>query len=264
MIRIESDTLEEAYSKAAKELSCSVTDIDIDIIQNASGGFLGMFKKNAIIMASVKGKFKKPQNGTKERGGRRYQSAKKANALQKEEGRTNTEKEAKRAQRNEDKKKPKADIKVVLPEIEKGVKGLMEASCFEIDKIAVSQYSEDTVLMEFDGEDAALLIGKEGYRYKALSYLLYNWISLKYGLYIRVEIAEFLKNQEEMIGRYLVPVIERVKSNGRAQTRVLDGVLIKIALEELRNEFPQKYVGIKNAREGGKFIVINDFNRKSS
>lgn len=119
-------------------------------------------------------------------------------------------------------------------------------------------------MIEFSGEDAALLIGKEGYRYKALSYLLYNWINLKYGLNIRLEIAEFLKNQEEMIEKYLAPVIERIRSTGKGQTKILDGVLIKIALESLRSEFPEKYVGIKAGKEGGKFIVVNDFNRKNA
>ncbi len=77
-----------------------------------------------------------------------------------------------------------------------------------------------------------------------------------------LEIAEFLKNQEEMIAKYLVGVIERINNTGRAQTKILDGVLVKIALESLRAEFPDKYVGIKSGREGGRFIVINDFNRK--
>ncbi len=72
-----------------------------------------------------------------------------------------------------------------------------------------------------------------------------------------------MKNQEEMIGKYLVSVIQRVQSNGRGQTKILDGVLIKIALEKLREEFPEKYVGIKSARSGGRLIVINDFNRKT-
>ena len=132
-----------------------------------------------------------------------------------------------------------------------------------MDDIKVAKHDENTILIEFGGVDAALLIGKEGYRYKALSYFLYNWINIKYGANIRLEIAEFLKNQEEMISKYLVPVIERVTSNGRGQTKVLDGVLIKIALEKLRTQFPEKYVGIKSARSGGRFIVINDFNRKT-
>lgn len=39
MIRVEAETLQEAYSKAAGELSCSVVDLEINIIQNGSGGF---------------------------------------------------------------------------------------------------------------------------------------------------------------------------------------------------------------------------------
>ena len=60
---------------------------------------------------------------------------------------------------------------------------------------------------------------------------------------------------------YLSTIIERVELIGKAQTKPLDGVLVKIALEQLRQRFPDKYVGIKNSDEG-KFIVINDFHKK--
>ena len=158
----------------------------------------------------------------------------------------------------------KRDINEVVDEVRVEVKNLFKYSCFSLDIPTVSKYNDDTILIEFTGEDAALLIGKEGYRYKALSYLLYNWINLKYGLNIRLEIAEFLKNQEEMIQKYLIPVMERIRNSGRGQTKILDGVLIKIALEALREQFPEKYVGIKSGKEGGKFIVVNDFNRKNA
>ena len=55
MIRVEAGTLQEAYSKAAAELSCSVVDLEINIIQNGSSGFLGLFKKNAIVEVGRKG-----------------------------------------------------------------------------------------------------------------------------------------------------------------------------------------------------------------
>lgn len=55
MIRVEASTLQEAYSKAASELSCSVVDLEISIIQNGSNGILGLFKKNAIIEVYRKG-----------------------------------------------------------------------------------------------------------------------------------------------------------------------------------------------------------------
>ena len=48
-MRVEAKTLEEAYFIAAKKLNCSVTDLEVKIIQHPSRGFLGLFAKNAII-----------------------------------------------------------------------------------------------------------------------------------------------------------------------------------------------------------------------
>ncbi len=45
MIRIEAETLEEAYSKAAQDLNCSVTELEIEVLQYPSKGFLGFFQK---------------------------------------------------------------------------------------------------------------------------------------------------------------------------------------------------------------------------
>ncbi len=294
MIRVEANTLQDAYLNAAKEMECSVTELDIEIVQNSSSGFLGMFKKSAII--EVRKKSQRSQKPQKTEDKTKIQKTRREKRVRKEstkvvktddnsqsktpqkKRRAKSEKVAKtvtseKKQDNSKNKKPnrremkkqelKVDIDTAIKEISLGINRLFKESCFEIDDIKVSKYNNDTILLEFGGVDAALLIGKEGYRYKALSYFLYNWINIKYGANVRLEIAEFLKNQEEMIGKYLVPVIDRVRSGGRGQTKTLDGVLIKIALEKLRNEFPEKYVGIKSARSGGRFIVINDFNRKT-
>jgi spoIIIJ-associated protein len=149
-----------------------------------------------------------------------------------------------------------ADVAV---NVQKEINKLFTFTCFSIDKIEVTAYDADTLLVEFKGEDAALLIGKEGYRYKALSYMIFNWINTKYKLQLRLEIAEFLKNQEESVSRYLVGVCENVDRAGRAQTKILDGVLVQIALKELREKYPNKYVAIRSTRDGLKFIIINDY-----
>ena len=323
MIKVEAATLQEAYSKAASELSCSVVDLDINIIQNGSSGFLGLFKKSAIIEVQRKGA--KPFKEERERkefvaprkdessevdvalgDDRRDRNRRSKNRRNKNKNREFPKSEFSENKRSEalppkespmvsatPKAEPKVEIPKVIPakeprhtiaptaidqnfhhekreindvidEVRVQIKNLFKYSCFTLESPLVSKYSDDTILIEFSGEDAALLIGKEGYRYKALSYLLYNWINLKYGLNIRLEIAEFLKNQEEMIEKYLVPVIERIRNSGKGQTKILDGVLIKIALGALRSEFPEKYVGIKSGKDGGKFIVVNDFNRKNA
>jgi pantoate--beta-alanine ligase len=52
MIKIEAITLEKAYQDAASSLECSVTELRIEVVQHPSNGFLGMFKKSAIIVAT--------------------------------------------------------------------------------------------------------------------------------------------------------------------------------------------------------------------
>ena len=136
---------------------------------------------------------------------------------------------------------------------------LFDLTCFKVEEVEVSVYDENTLLVELKGEDAALLIGKEGYRYKALSYMIFNWINSKYQVQLRLEIAEFLKNQEEAVSRYLEGVYESVDRDGRAQTKILDGVLVQIALKELRERYQDKYVAIRSTRDGMKYIIINDY-----
>ncbi len=374
-MRIEAENLQEAFKKAAEELNCSVTELDIKILQNPSAGFLGFFKKTAIIEAIKEGAHKEakkvPQAARKENVNEKKREFKKKESLgeeqscqddkdkkknhknrhehhksqavkqnetsaadepkftephaelqvnephkkerpKKESGKnildhsiidtfnkndfyegedkagssekfdspasggetnltqsapnlTKKEKQDSRADRGlaqkQKEQKQKADIDKALPEIKQGVEKLFGGNFFKIDKIDVRKFDDDTVIVELDGEDAALLIGKEGYRYKAISYLLYNWIGSKYGLSVRLEIAQFLQNQEAAIEQYLKSVIERVEETGKAKTKHLDGVLVKIALEKLREKFPDKYVGVKSNSDG-QYVVVNDFIKK--
>ena len=381
-MRIEAANLQEAFQKAAQELNCSVTELDIKILQNPSAGFLGFFKKTAIIEAVKEGAANKEvkkthqngrENGQKENGAEKKKEFKKkenlseeqnhrndkkknhknrhenhknqaaksndsalnASKLEESQSQTKAQSKEKEAHKKEQPKKEsgksildhsiidtfnkndfydseekagssenlnsqavgseanlkqvapnlakkensdtrqtcaqsaqkqkeqklRADIDKALPEIKQGVEKLFGGNFFAIDKIDVSKFDDETVLVELDGEDAALLIGKEGYRYKAISYLLYNWISSKYGLAVRLEIAQFLQNQEAAIEQYLKGVFERVEETGKAKTKPLDGVLVKIALEKLREKFPDKYVSVKSSGDG-QFVVVNDFIKK--
>ncbi|MFK5937602.1 MAG: Jag N-terminal domain-containing protein [Sulfurimonas sp.] len=158
-----------------------------------------------------------------------------------------------------DEEQDMSHINEVVKSVNKEINELFELTCFEIDKIAVSAYDEETILIEFNGEDAALLIGKEGYRYKAISYMLFNWINSKYKVQLRLEIAEFLQNQEESVFRYIESVCESIDRDGKVQTKILDGVLVQIALKELRQKYPEKYIVIRSTKDGLKYIIVNDY-----
>jgi len=320
MIKIEAITLEEAYSNAALKLECSITELQIEVVQAPSSGFLGLFKKKAIIVAALKTKklsdeISEPKEDKAKYDKKSESKVLKQKATKKPEVKVESKKEMPRQKETskvEFKKKEKPANKkqehrvlndTIMPQsfvstqddedydmqdinftadyededdieeqvldtksttevakiVQVEINNLFDLTCFNIDKVEVFAYDADTLLIEFKGEDAALLIGKEGYRYKALSYMIFNWINTKYQLQLRLEIAEFLKNQEESVSRYLVGVYENIERDGRAQTKILDGVLVQIALKELRNKYPNKYVAIRSTRDGLKFIIINEY-----
>ncbi len=292
MKKVEAPTLEEAYEKAATQLACSITDLEYEVVQYPSKGILGFLKKKAIIVATCKSSHK-PEVKVETKASIKEEDitppiseeesvASEILATVKEESVKEEPEVTESAELKSEKdavldsffetnrdESEEAVVKesVVYDElalmIEDQLKELLSHSCFEIDVVEVD-VRDDTALIFIDGDDAALLIGKEGYRYNALSYMLFNWLHTKYELFIKLEIAEFLTSQQEMIRNYIKPVIENVEKHGRGKTRSLDGILVQIALEQLREAFPNKYVAVKTGREGNKFVVINEFNNKSN
>jgi len=282
MKKVEAATLEEAYIEAATQLSCSISNLEYEVIQYPSKGILGFLKKPAIIVATCKHavdntikestsvplQHEEPESVEESVASeimatlKEEESPKASNFAQNDtvlEGFFDVDKEEEETFETFEEERIVYDELARL--IEEEIKVLLSHSCFDMDIVEVDVI-DNTALIFIDGEDAALLIGKEGYRYNALSYMLFNWLHSKYELFIKLEIAEFLTSQQEMIRHYIQPVIENVERNGRGKTRPLDGILVQIALEQLREVFPNKYVAIKTGKAGKKFVVINEFNTK--
>ncbi|RXJ75417.1 hypothetical protein CRU86_08340 [Aliarcobacter skirrowii] len=287
MKKFEANSLEEVYDLAKKEFNCSITELVIEVIQQPSKGFLGFGKKKAIICAYCKCENQGQKDSFKiyknkdvkiEDVNSRIENSKKCEEfedikIEKKEDIVKVPSVEKKEKifdnfYHEDKdkevskiiiKKPKDEI---IKEIKDGLNLLFSDTCFNLDDVKVSFYDDETIYIEFYGEDSALLIGKEGYRYKALSYILFNWINDKYGLMLRLEVAEFLKNQEVAINLYLEPVIEIIKDKGNFKTKPLDGILVHIALKRLREEFPLKYVAVKTNIKGEKYVLVNEYKSK--
>ena len=257
MRKIEAPTLESAYAEACRHFECSVTALDIVVVQHPKKGFLGFMSQNAVIVARIR-------EATFIVEEREAPSVVEENDWEAEEaGETPLAYEEDDEGYEEDDDdyylESADDLEEIAAEVEAKINALFATVCFDLAPISVSVYDDDTLLVEFNGEDAALLIGKEGYRYKALSYMLFNWLNAEYQVQLRLEIAEFLKNQEESVARYLAGVFDNIDRDGHAQTRVLDGVLVQIALKQLRERYHDKYVAIRTTRDGGKYIIINDY-----
>ncbi|MDZ7550246.1 Jag N-terminal domain-containing protein [Helicobacter pylori] len=260
-IEIKAKTLEEALIQASIALNCPIINLQYEVIQTPSKGFLNIGKKEAIILASVKESVKETkEESVKETNTKEiHQSA--------EEKKQNLETETPQEEKITP-KPPKKNLKEEshgedkLHEIKQELKDLFSHLPYKINKVEVSLYEPGVLLIDIDGEDSALLIGEKGYRYKALSYLLFNWIHPAYGYSIRLEISTFLQNQEKVMEAQLQSTIMTVHEVGKGQMKAPDGVLTYIALKKLRKAFPNKYVSIKTNLNDEKYIVINDFNNE--
>ncbi|MGN8526360.1 Jag N-terminal domain-containing protein [Helicobacter pylori] len=260
-IEIKAKTLEEALIQASIALNCPIINLQYEVIQTPSKGFLSIGKKEAIILASVKESVKEvKEESVKETNTKEiHQSA--------EEKKQKLETETPQEERITP-KPPKKNLKEEshgedkLHEIKQELKDLFSHLPYKINKVEVSLYEPGVLLINIDGEDSALLIGEKGYRYKALSYLLFNWIHPAYGYSIRLEISTFLQNQEKVMEAQLQSTIMTVHEVGKGQMKAPDGVLTYIALKKLRKAFPNKYVSIKTNLNDEKYIVINDFNNE--
>ena len=286
MKKFEANCLEKVYELASAEFNCSITELEIEVIQQPSKGFLGFGKKNAIIEVCFKDNCKRYVQETKtfkNKDVRVEQVSERIEYSNRTEEKKTFVKEEKvesfcKVPKVENKDKIfdnfyneensqseiskmviKKDKDKILEEVKSRIHLLFDETCYKIEKINVEFYDEETLYVEFLGEDSALLIGKEGYRYKALSYILFNWINEKYSLMLRLEVAQFLKNQEEAIYTYLEPIIEIIKEKGTFKTKPLDGILVHIALKKLREEFPDKYVAVKTNIRGDKYVLVNEY-----
>lgn len=252
MKKITAPTLQEALSQAALEFGCSVTELEYEVVQYESSGFLGLFKKPAIIIAQTKSTptSLSPKNPS--------------SAMQKPKPTQGDNAEFFDASEFIKEPAPKQTFQTrdeIIAEITASIEEMLSFMPYKISTVQVSFSDPQTLYIFLDGADSALLIGERGYRYKALSYLLFNWIQPAYGYNIRLEIAQFLQNQEEAIDAYLVGIVNEVRREGKAQTKPLDGILAFIALKKLRDTFPDKYISFRQNAQNERYIIINDFYR---
>ncbi|HED6049375.1 TPA: Jag N-terminal domain-containing protein, partial [Campylobacter jejuni] len=189
-MKIEAIDLQSALTEASRSLECSVMDLEYEIIQHPRKGFFGFGRKKAIIEAKAKKRILK-KNPKKEFASSKNHKPethepKQENKIEIKNEKNKIQKEKYTVKSDEifdsfhRESKGVRNTQDILDEIRIQLVKLLESSQFKIELSELRMYNEDCVLIRLDGEDAALMIGKEAHRYKAISYLLHNWINLKY------------------------------------------------------------------------------------
>ncbi|ANV97624.1 hypothetical protein BBW65_01850 [Helicobacter enhydrae] len=250
MKKISATTLQEALQKASVVFECSVAEIEYEIVSEPSSGFLGIGRRDAVIVAR-----KKDIQPTEVRNQQQPKDQK-------------VEKHIREKNRAFEKcdgieqnffKQPDGEIE---EDIRRQVLNLFALLPYEIGDIKVQIGHQQSVNLEFVGNDCGLLIGEKGYRYSAIYHILSIWLKKEYDLNLRLEIADFLKNKEKKIEEYLEENFDRMSSRGTFQTKPFDQVSVYLALKRFRAAIPHRYIVSKPLSENESIIVINDFKGK--
>ncbi|MCE3047457.1 Jag N-terminal domain-containing protein [Helicobacter kayseriensis] len=219
-------SIQEALHQALCEFSCAPNELEYEVVLSPRRGILGFLKRDAIILAQ-----KKSSNG----GQDSYSQI----------------------QNNFFQDKPSAQD--IGDQIAREIKELFSHLPYEIDQIKAKVHGREFVFVEFNGVDCGLLIGEKGYRYHAIYHLLSAWIKKEYGMNLRLEIADFLKNKEKKVEEYLEEYYDKIISRTFFQTQAFDSLSASIALKRFRETIPDKYIVMKQISENESVIVVNDF-----
>lgn len=249
MKRFTAPTIQEALKNASVYFGCHQEELEYEIALEPKSGFLGFGRCDGIIVA-------------RKRGGQSLKEIKEFENLAsiEEEIESLSEKNS-FSQIEENFFQERLTPSEIAKKLTKEINELFALLPYEIDNIKVRVEGE-IVYIEFFGADCGLLIGERGYRYSSIYHLLAIWIKKDYGMGLRLEIADFLKNKERKIEEYLEENYNQIISRTFFQSRTFDPLTASIALRRFREAIPDKYIIIKQISEIESVISINEFRTK--
>lgn len=261
MKRFNAPTIQEALKNAAVYFGCHQEELEYEIAIEPSNGFLGIGRRDGVIVAR-KREVSKAQEAPQKHGliveSQEVQMPQEEYVID----RSCYTQVGTCTQIEENFFQERLSPQELCEEIAREVDSLFALLPYNINPAKVRMETPEIVNIEFSGEDCGLLIGEKGYRYSSIYHLLAIWIKKEYGMGLRLEIADFLKNKERKIEEYLNENYEQITTRTFFQSRTFDPLTASIALRRFREAIPDKYIIIKQVSEIESVISINEFRTK--
>ena len=252
-IEVSAKTVDDAITKACIELQAASDKLEIQVISEGSSGFFGIGSKPAVIRAAVKAASEKepeaPQKPEKkEAAPAPVKEAPKKEAVKKETERKSAPRQAETARRSEPREEREvvqrtdeeiAQIKATALEFLSGVFKAMELPV----EIQMEYNAEnDSLEVDFAGEDMGILIGKRGQTLDSLQYLTSLVVNKEQKDYVRVKLdtENYRKRRKETLENLARNIAYKVKKTRRP-----------VSLEPM-NPYERRI--IHSALQGNKFV----------
>ena len=190
-IEIQGKTVEDAITEACTRLGATSDQLEYEVIEKGSTGFLGIGAKEAVIRAR--------KAGASDATSKEDKKAEKAIAKEEKKAEKAQEKAEKKAEKAQEKAEKKEENKVekeinpidVTPYIEKGenfLNDVFKAMDMEVNIASKAGEDANSMEMEFTGNNMGTLIGKRGQTLDSLQYLTSLVINEESPEYIRVKL----------------------------------------------------------------------------
>lgn len=238
-IEVTGKDVNEAVINAAQKLETPSDELEYEVIDAGSAGFLGIGKRPAKIKARKKEaaaeEITKPvQKETYVKAAKETQES--VNAVKtsdKEEGRTKAE-------------VSEEQVKAV---VNKFLNDVFKAMNMEVDIAVVLDKEEETVNVDLSGAEMGLLIGKRGQTLDSLQYLLRLVVNKEIGGYLKVKIdtEDYRKRRKETLESLAKNIAFKVKrSRTSVELEPMNPYERRIIHSALQND---RYVATKSEGE---------------
>ena len=236
-ITVSAKTVEDALTEASIELGLASTDIDYEVIEKGSAGFLGIGAKQAVITAWKKVE-EKPK---KEKKAEKKPEKKVEKEVVVEEVKETPKVEEKKAEVPE-KEEKLAEVEPQTKEAcEKFLKDVLKSMDMEV--TLTSEIDEDGALsINMEGENMGILIGKRGQTLDSLQYLTNRVANKVQEGYVRVKLdtENYRERRKETLENLAKNIAHKVKRTKRS-----------VSLEPM-NPYERRI--IHSALQGDKYI----------
>jgi len=237
-VRVSAKTVNDAITEACMQLGLASTDIEYEVIEKGSAGFLGIGAKQAVIDAWKKSE-DKPK---KERKVEKKVEKKPEKPVEKEEKPVEELKVEKEVEEVAEKEEKLAEVEPQTKEAcEKFLKDVLKSMGMEVN--LTTEIDEDGALsINMEGEDMGILIGKRGQTLDSLQYLTNRVANKMQEGYVRVKLdtENYRARRKETLENLAKNIAHKVKRTKRS-----------VSLEPM-NPYERRI--IHSALQGDKYI----------
>ena len=253
MITVSAKTVNDAITEASIELGIASTDMEYEVIEEGSAGFLGIGKKQAVIKAWKKSDNKKVEKAAKK------EAKKEAKEVKKE-----IKKEVKPEVVEETPVKEEKVMEVDPETKEACEKFLTDVlKTMDMDVKLTSTIDEDgSVCIEMEGDNMGILIGKRGQTLDSLQYLTNRVANKMQDGYVRVKLdtENYRQRRKDTLENLAKNIAHKVKRNKNAfSLEPMNPYERRIIHSALQND---KYVSTHSEGEEPYRRVVVTLNRK--